>query len=316
MSDNSGTTTRLNEIPKWDGKASSAPMYMTQVKAFLECQELDDVLDESKMTNLPTKRQYDALDPTDSTHDAVRKVYQMNKKVVTIFTLGQKSANGLATIDKTKVNGHDAGVAWKVMKMWEKKYRPGDATAELELDNELEKIKFGGANDYYESVTTVMTKFAVVKTDTDLIKLLMKSQNNTTFTMMAMDELKKDEDDRSFEDLCEKINCIQRMQKTGNSHASRREKEVQLTSQVDKDAQVRCQLCNKIGHKKANCPSKKKCNCCGKTGHSESECWEKHPEQAPKWIQDKMSKRKEAGGASVDKEIQMCNLCFDGQDFA
>lgn len=319
MSDSYGTTARLNEIPKWDGTAENMPMYMSMITALCESQSLDHVLEESKMTDLPTKSEYESLDPSDQSNAGRIAKYKANKRVVAILTLGQKSAHGLATINKTKVGGHSAGVVWKVMKLWEKKYKPGDASAELELESELEKIKFGSsANDFYDKVTSVLIKYSVEKTDTDLIKLLMKSQSNTTYTMLAVEELKKNEIDRSFEDLCEQINSIQRMQKAGNSNTSRKDKEVQLASQDNKDTRSKCNRCGRFGHKAANCPSKNqtKCNCCGKTGHMEYECWEKHPERAPEWIQKKMAKQKEASGASVEKEIQMCNLCIEDQDFA
>ena len=62
----------------------------------------------------------------------------------------------------------------------------------------------------------------------------------------------------------------------------------------------KCYGCGKIGHKKADCTSKKSsgggyqgkkgspnnnqgnCNHCGFKGHKEAQCWKKHPELRPK----------------------------------
>ena len=214
----SGTTQKINEIPKWDGKKETVAMFLTKMGAVIESRGLEHVLEENKMRTLPTKEQYERMDESNDQHKPLMKLYEDNKKVMIMLTLSQSSEHGLAAINKTKTGGHKAGVAWKVFKLWEKKHKPGDASAEVELESELEQLKFGGsANDYHDEVIKVTTRFGVVKTETELIKLLMKCMTNATFTKMAMDELNKAEDDRSFEDLCDQINVIQRMQKTGNS---------------------------------------------------------------------------------------------------
>ena len=55
------SSSRINEIPKWDGKSESMPMYLSKVGALLETQGVEHVLEKDEMTSLPTKEEYGRL---------------------------------------------------------------------------------------------------------------------------------------------------------------------------------------------------------------------------------------------------------------
>eukprot|EP00574_Skeletonema_japonicum_P010203 CAMPEP_0201728936 /NCGR_PEP_ID=MMETSP0593-20130828/17483_1 /ASSEMBLY_ACC=CAM_ASM_000672 /TAXON_ID=267983 /ORGANISM="Skeletonema japonicum, Strain CCMP2506" /LENGTH=602 /DNA_ID=CAMNT_0048221179 /DNA_START=265 /DNA_END=2073 /DNA_ORIENTATION=- len=126
-------------------------------------------------------------------------------------------------------------------KLREKKAKPGDASAEIDLDleNEMEEIKLGGSvGDYHNEITTVAGQYSVERSDADLLKLMtipldlkrrnaIKCKNNTAYTKMILGN-------QSYE-----IGGIQCMQKTGNSGGTNMEKKVHLTSQTRRDVHRR-----------------------------------------------------------------------------
>ena len=58
------------------------------------------------------------------------------------MTLGKGSDYGLAVIKKTKSPDHPNGLLYKTIAMLMKKSKPSDVSAEIELDSELENLKF------------------------------------------------------------------------------------------------------------------------------------------------------------------------------
>lgn len=307
------------KIPSWNGSPETAGIYCEKLIATVEVKGYGDALDESKMQGLPTKTEYDTLDATNDATEIAK--FEMNKKVMAMIVLGQESAQGMAAINKTKTvgtGGHIYGVAHKVVSSIKSKYVPSDSSAEIDLENELEKIKFrSSANTYYIEAINVSSRYSVMKSDKEMIKIMSKKVRNSTYSKMILDELKKT--NPNFETLCEEITTVQRLQKsTPSGSEAKEEKEVHLTSNENKEKSFpgKCGKCDQYGHKRADCPkkngSKKKCNHCGKTGHLEASCWQKDPSKAPEHIRKKI--QKEAGGASVEKEIQLCSLGL--QDFA
>ena len=73
----------------------------------------------------------------------------------------------------------------------------------------------------------------------------------------------------------------------GNNSNAKGQKEVSLTSSDGKK-------CKKKSDKKEGSDdekTKKTCNHCGKSGHLEKNCWQKNPDKAPKWANDRPQRR-------------------------
>ena len=150
----------MSAIPKWDGKAESCPRYLLQLEALAKFYDCGDALDESEMANRPTKAAFTLLDKTNAAKKQAVDLYKANKRMVAIMTLGQGSDHELTVIKKTKKVDHPAGVLHRAITMLKKKNKPNDASAEIELDAELERIPFQQrATDYYNQVVTVMARF-------------------------------------------------------------------------------------------------------------------------------------------------------------
>ncbi len=48
-------------------------------------------------------------------------------------------------------------------------------STEIELDQKLDKVKFGNAIDYYNDIIGVTARYEVTKSDTELIKIMAKN---------------------------------------------------------------------------------------------------------------------------------------------
>ncbi len=147
----------ISTVPKWDGKVESCAMYLTQISALAEYHDCGDAMDLTAMADCPTKSEFDALQPitNDLDEKCKRKLYLANKRILAIMTLGMTSSHGLAVIQKTVSMDFPQGKAYRVIEILKQKCKPSDVSAEIELDQELEKVKFNNAIDYYSDIIGV-----------------------------------------------------------------------------------------------------------------------------------------------------------------
>ena len=68
------------------------------------------------------------------------------------MTLGMTSSHGLAVIQKTVSMDFPQGKVYHVIEILKQKCKPSDVSAEIELDQDLEKVKFNNPIDYYTSL--------------------------------------------------------------------------------------------------------------------------------------------------------------------
>ena len=55
-------------------------------------------------------------------------------------------------IEKTKIVDFLSGQAWKVLKAMRKKCKPSNATAKIQMEQEVDNLKFGSARQFYNNV--------------------------------------------------------------------------------------------------------------------------------------------------------------------
>ena len=78
--------------PKWDGEKKSAPRYDAKFTAYAVCTELGDTLNESKMANMVTLVEYEAL--TGATAEEVAKALLWSRtRGLAHFSCWHKRAN-------------------------------------------------------------------------------------------------------------------------------------------------------------------------------------------------------------------------------
>ncbi len=240
--------------PKWDGKDETAPMYIEKLEALAKVYGIGDVLDENVAARLPTKTEFEAHDDASDPNSVLRNLWTANRRMSAIFTLGQESQQGLASLRKTKTVEFPHGKVFQALLQIKAKCQPSDLTAEVELEEELENVKFHSASDYYKSFVNIQSKYDVIISETDQVKMLAKKCNSQTFSKMIMDHLNDTTIPNSLETICSDIGKIQRLAKTGSGGGQKGgEKEVHL-AQADGYFPGTCSHCGKKGHKQKDCP--------------------------------------------------------------
>lgn len=307
--------------PYWDGTRETFANYFDKFEALADYNDATNAMTASGMTNCPTKSEFDGLDKT-STDAGIRariKLYNDNKKLCSIFALGQNGGTGMAALKSTKTPDFPSGLIHQTLTDLSETNKPNDVTAEIELENEIGRVKFSNANDYHTEVTGIMSSFECKLTDTQLIKIMVKKVQNTTYTKDIMTELEKATP--SFKTICNDIAKIQRLARaTDKTTSEKTGKEVALYSTETTSKKGKCSYCGNP-HKRKDCNKlkaalKKQGPCpvpgCGKEGHLESECFIKHPEKKPKW--HGKSKAKKSDTEVSNTEVMIVNV--DESDFA
>ena len=92
------------------------------------------------------------------------------------------------------------------------------------------------AKDYYNLVVTVIARYEVTKTETELVKIMTKKANSLMYTKMVIEHLNLTATSHDLEEICQEISEVQRLTKatgaganTGGWH-NNQDTEVQLTS--------------------------------------------------------------------------------------
>ena len=219
--------------------------------------------------------------------------------------MGQDSDHGLAAIERTVDNSNPHGLAFKFVKILSIKHKPCDASAEIALSAELRSLQFKMANDYYNDVVSVLARYNLKMSETDLIKFLAERIKDNSYAKMIIDHLKQPKINHSLEELCTEIAEVQWLSKafSANSSNSKGQKEVSLTNAESKNGGKK----NGSEKKSEGGKTEKTCNHCGKEGHLEKHCWQKNPDKAPKWVKEKAAK-KESKSSTVNAEVTLCDF--------
>ena len=320
---------KSSSIPVWDGTEKTCGRYLAKIEAQAQYFETADALDEAEVRQYcPNKSVFDAIDPatTDVGLMKQRRLYKNNLKLMAIIVMGQDSDHGMAMVEKTKSVDNPSGVAYLVLKAMRKKCKPSNATAEIQMEQEIDGLGFTQARKYYTDVIGVQARYNVTVTDTTLIKKMVKKVTDPVYVQIIILHLNGVAHD--LEELCEQIDAIQSLAKVKSGISNAKSESGKETALAGAEYQFKgkCSNCGEVGHKRAECTkpkrsggggrggggrggrggrgnggggrgggSNKTCNSCGKKGHEEKDCWKKHPDKAPEWF-----KSGEAAGGAVE----------------
>ena len=91
-------------VPKWDRKVDTCSRYLSQIEALAKFYDCSNAMEAFIMATCPTKSEFEMIDlaTNDAIKKALRKIYNANKRMMAIMTLGMESSHGLMVIQKTK----------------------------------------------------------------------------------------------------------------------------------------------------------------------------------------------------------------------
>eukprot|EP00956_Cyclotella_meneghiniana_P017015 scaffold27456_cov56-Cyclotella_meneghiniana.AAC.5 len=192
-------------IPTWDGTKETYALFKVQFKAFVTMNKANKIFNETEMKGLLRESAYERLAASDQTkltdgEKKAMKLYEDNAKMSAVFTLSQKTSAGAMVIAQT-VTDEYVHMA--------REHQPRDVTSEVELEQALEKIPFGKANDYHTRFVEVMATYQFKLSEKDKLKIMVKKCTSPTYAV----EIRKQmiDPDGTFAKACSEIAEIQRL---------------------------------------------------------------------------------------------------------
>ncbi len=82
-----------------------------------------------------------------------------------------------------------------------------------EMEAELHKVQLWTANDYYNEIVAVTSRYEVKKLETDLINIMSTKVNITVFMTMILKHMEDVGNVDNLKELCNAIRKIQRLTK-------------------------------------------------------------------------------------------------------
>ena len=167
---------KLSSIPQGDGTEKACLRYLSKIKAMSQYQDGGDACDKLKMRACPTKAEYEALVQASTVVDVIAKIklWKSNAKLMATIVMGQQSNHGMAMVEKTKSADLPSGQAWKVLEAMQKKCKQSNATSEIQMEQDVDNLRFGSARQFYNGVIGVTAQYNVTMTVTMLIKKMAK----------------------------------------------------------------------------------------------------------------------------------------------
>ena len=83
--------------------------------------------------------------------------------------------------------------------------KTNDACVDIEVDAELDKVKFSTAADYYNCVVAVTARFDVTRTDTRLIRMMAKKVSSSMFAKLIIQDITQTATSHDLKTICKII---------------------------------------------------------------------------------------------------------------
>jgi len=236
------------------------------------------------------------------------KAVKLNAKIVNSFVACfSKSATLMRIIAYSQDSGCRVGRAWKIKARLFQKFSPDDSIAALQLEDELNKLKFdAGRNamyDLFEKTSALQLRFPLHCTDEKLEVAIMKTLP-IEYRACAANAKRvhsiTSKEPYSFSRFEDAITTFHRQVRGFDCNESNIDNvEAVLTTFTFNG---HCNLCKNYGHKEADCRARDlinpdsnrksrkkrtKCSHCNKQGHTAEKCWKLHPELKPSSTENK-----------------------------
>ena len=324
----------VQKRPQFSGKEKDYPLYMLQLQAYAVEAGFSEAMVEAFDHELPASEDT-VLDESVPSEKRQAEARDKNTKLMRTLLMGIKDPKLINYIALAKSNNWKGGKGWLVLKEMARRYAPDDDIAEMEMEEELDKIKLTASKDpntILDDIARIQVKYSCSLDEKKKAATVMRAGRKVYAQQIASTvEIKKEVHSRvpTANELVQAMHKqwrIKSMRSKKNDDDSDDDGNEVALANADGggNPNIICYKCGKKGHKANKCKSKGRqgngngnkfkgdCNNCGKPGHMAKDCWEdpKNADKRPKGYKSKKSDT-EANGAVV--EVLIASVEMDEQ---
>jgi hypothetical protein len=319
------------QLPTFDGDRDKHLLWDQKMMCYAVVKKFAQALGDAAEPDLPAS-DATVIDETTDIGKRQAAAKQRNSIAMACLTMAFTTDAAMSVVFKAKTIEWPGGLAWKVMDLMRRKYRPQDLVTRAELRNKLNNLSMADGDDpkiLFEEISTIENRYNIGTNrvdEADLIALVMQKAPKMYKSVIAAQELRLG----NALTLTDLESAMDKLYRVMDNDVEGSGNELQLSAFAGK-----CYKCKKPGHMAKDCKnsgkpstsnnknnsnstkdSKKfsgKCFNCGKTGHKSADCWQKeeNKHKRPKGY-NPSGANNETGGAAVDNgskvEFLLCGF--------
>jgi len=280
-----GTGAKSGNVPKWDGREGSFPMWYRQFRAYCTVKDCKEALEEGGESDLPGDEN-ENVGENKGKQAALRR----NALAMSYLTMALDDYKLMAYLQKGETPEYREGLAHLVWSALMKKMEPKDGLSKVDAIKKLFNVsKREGDDDptyLFDEVRRIEARYntATSKMSDELLLAAVVIQADSMYDDVIASEQRNKGDKLTLDDLEEAMTTLYRVKQHGVDKDDGDEFGFAGVS----DQSVKCHRCGGIGHRIAECPSDDRgarnrkqrgefkfygrCHNCNEKGHMARDC--------------------------------------------
>ena len=318
-----------NKTPKFDGSEKKYAMYRVKFEAYAVAKKFYEAL--SVNPNMPANAT--VVPGTDAVGVAQALAVKQNNDAMAALALSFTSDELIVKVQECQTADWPRGLAHVLWKSIEDEYHFGDNTALVNRSQELSRLSLkdkAHPKKMFSDLASITVKYSncnpKLQDSEKIAAIIMHAPKEYRQTILNEQRIKGAA--LTLQNLKDAMGEYWRLEH--EEHFNSTEEKSGKNSEIVLTAfNGRCNKCGKIGHKAAECRSRKqsnggggnnskKCDGCGKTGHTKADCWQddKNKSKRPPWFKKQGASSAEHGAAAVDNDVEylLCGLVEEEVD--